>query len=492
MRHDTRHTEAQPHGLTRRAWLHGLGAQTRRDFLTGTLKTGLGLGLGYNITVVNGRLQAGERQRQLGSRPVTLNIWHTEPNPKSQQAFAEIAADFQKLYPNITVKQQGMGWGEHETQLLAALAAGAPPDISHAIQYVTPSLYAKGLLAPLDDVINDIGKDDIFPHIRDVGALFDGHWYGITHAWGAEVKLYRLDWAAKKGLKEPETWAELSEWLKALNEPPGHYALALTGTPGYFVNEDVYMFVGQNGGGIWKDDGRPNLQNDHVYGALEFYVELAKYMAPGWLSHKYVDNLAAIASGKVACTPTWGRTVGYIEQYSPDIADPEHFKPMEYKPVGPLAKGPAQTHMFTQNDGEHWVVYKQGKNQEEAIEFLKFFYKNEHYIKWCDSVPIHILPIKISLFNSEQYLSHPERKKWRYWLDLQRQYLEKKVVMPLIINRAQDAKIPWLMEVANSGILADMVFDVVDKKIASQEAAKKAETRINQLIDQVAPTIKKG
>jgi ABC-type glycerol-3-phosphate transport system substrate-binding protein len=277
-----------------------------------------------------------------------------------------------------------------------------------------------------------------------------------------------------------------------MNEPPGHYGLALTGTPGFFVNEDVYMFTGENGGSIWKEGGRPDLQNEHVYGALEHYQKLTKYLAPGWLSHKYVDNLAAIASGKVACTPTWGRTVGYMEQYSPDIADAEHFKPLDYKPVGPLAQGPAEKHMFTQNDGEHWVVYKQGKHQEEAMEFLKFFFQNDNYIKWCDSVPIHILPIKISLFNSDAYLNHPDRQKWRHWLNTQRQYLENKFVMPLIMNREADAHIPWLMEVANSGILPDMVFDVVSKGKTPQEATKRAEARINELIDQIAPTIKKG
>ncbi|ETW93783.1 MAG: hypothetical protein ETSY1_37715 [Candidatus Entotheonella factor] len=463
---------------------------TRRTFLRNTLQTGMGLGV--TLTIVNGRVQAQETKKKLGSKPITLNVWHTEPNPKSQKAFDQIASDFNKEYPNITVKQQGMGWGEHEGQLLASLAAGSPPDISHAIQYVTPSLAAKGLLEPVDDVIHAIGKDDIFPHIRDVGAWQGDHWYGITHGWGAEILLYRRDWAEKKGLQEPRTWADYYDWLKAMNEPPGHYGLALTGTPGFFVNEDVYMFTGENGGGIWKEGGRPNLSNDHVYGALEHYKKLTEFMSPGWLGHKYVDNLAAIASGKVACTPTWGRTVGYIEKYSPDIADPEHFKPMDFKPVGPMNPGPAETHMFTQNDGEQWVVYKQGKNKEAAIEFLKFFFRNENYVKWCDSVPIHILPIKKSLFNSDEYLNHPERQKWKFWLETQRKLLENKRVMPLIMNREPDSRIPWLMEVANSGILPDMVFDVIDKGKTPQEATQKAEARINKLIDQVKPTIKKG
>ncbi|RMF89210.1 MAG: hypothetical protein D6736_08850, partial [Nitrospinota bacterium] len=60
-------------GWTRRTFL--ARAQTRREFLHGSLKAGLGLGLGYTITVVDGRLQAGERKKQLGKKPITLDIW---------------------------------------------------------------------------------------------------------------------------------------------------------------------------------------------------------------------------------------------------------------------------------------------------------------------------------------------------------------------------------------------------------------------------------
>ena len=75
-------------------------------------------------------------------------------------------------------------------------------------------------------------------------------------------------------------------------------------------------------------------------------------------------------------------------------------------------------------------------------------------------------------------------------METQRKLLENKLVMPLIMNREPDSRIPWLMEVANSGILPDMVFDVIDKGKTPQEATKKAEARINKLIDQIAPTIK--
>jgi multiple sugar transport system substrate-binding protein len=450
---------------------------TRRDFLKVSAAAG--------AAVVLSPAFAGA-QRTAG-RPVKLSVWHTEPNPATFKAMQEIIADFQKATPRITVEQQALGWADMENKLLAALAAGSPPDIAQPIQYVTPTLYAKGLLRPIDEIVAAVGKEDIFPRVRDVGTLFDGHYYGITHAWGADMWIYRKDWADAKGLKEPTTWNEMHEWTKALTEPPARYGISLAGSPGFFVNEDVYMFVGQNGGRVWNDHGLPTLTEEPVVQMLEHYKALAPSMAAGWVSHSYVDTLANLATGKTACISTWGRTIGYLEQYAPTIADPEHFAAIKYKPVGPSAKGPASQKMFTQLDGEHWVIFKDSKAPAEAAEFIKFFFKRENYLRYCNSVPLHLLPIKRSYFRDPEYLNHPVRKKWKVWLDTQMEYLDKGFTMPLMMINASDGKIPWLLEVANSGIYADMVFDVVTKATAPKEAATRGESRVNKLIAEVAP-----
>ena len=160
---------------------------------------------------------------------------------------------------------------------------------------------------------------------------------------------------------------------------------------------------------------------------------------------------------------------------------------MRYKPIGPSAKGPASQKMFTQLDGEHWVIYKDSPAPEEAAEFLKFFFKRENYLRYCNSVPLHLLPINKSLFRDSEYLNHADRKKWKSWLDIQFEYLEKGFSMPLMMINPSDGKIPWLMEVANSGIYPDMVFDVVTKGMSPKDAASRAETRVNKLIAEVAP-----
>lgn len=459
-----------------------IGLRTRREFLRETLGLAAGAGL---VGLPRGSARAG--QKKVGTRPVKLRVWHTEPNPATFKAMGEIITDFQKVYPNITVEQSAVGWADMENKLLAGLAAGAPPDTAQVIQYMTPSLYAKGLLLPIDDVVNAVGKNDIFPWTRDVAALFKGKYYGIAHATGADMWIYRKDWAAAKNLKEPATWAEMYDWLKELNEPPGRYALSLVGADAYNMNEEVYMFVGQNGGRIWDENGLPTLTEQPVLEMLEHYKKLTAYMPPGWVSHTYTDTLGNIATGKAACITTWGRTIGYINQYSPGINDPDHFGPIHYKPAGPSAKVPASRKMFTQQDGEQWVIFKESKAPEEAAEFLKFFFKRENYLRYCNSVPLHLLPITKSLFKDPEYLNHPERKKWKSWLDVQYEYLDRGFTMPLLMVNPSDDKIQWLLEVANSGIHADMVFDVVKKDMKPGDAAKRAEARINKLISEVAP-----
>jgi ABC-type glycerol-3-phosphate transport system substrate-binding protein len=71
-----------------------------------------------------------------------VRIWHTETEPQTIAAFQEIINGFEKLHPDITIKQEGLAWGDLEAKLTAALAAGAPPDASHGQAVTCASFYA--------------------------------------------------------------------------------------------------------------------------------------------------------------------------------------------------------------------------------------------------------------------------------------------------------------------------------------------------------------
>ena len=82
-----------------------------------------------------------DRERNLGIIPLILvfiliipmaaysaekkvvRVWHTETEPQTIAAVQEIINDYEKLHPDVTVKQEGLAWGDLEAKLTAALAA---------------------------------------------------------------------------------------------------------------------------------------------------------------------------------------------------------------------------------------------------------------------------------------------------------------------------------------------------------------------------------
>ncbi|MBI4241437.1 MAG: sugar ABC transporter substrate-binding protein, partial [Candidatus Rokubacteria bacterium] len=349
-----------------------------------------------------------------------VRIWHTETEPKSVQAFQEIINDFEKLHPDIAVKQEALAWGDLEAKLTAALAAGAPPDASHGQAVTCASFYAKGLLRPLEDVAEAVGRENIWEAIRGP-CRFDGRYYGIPHSAATSLLIYRKDVFKQKGLKPPETWDDLIKVAQAMTERDKdgrvtRYGLSLPGV-GLFINIMVGELVKANGGRLFDlQTGRPTFTEKPVMEALDFYKKLNDtVLPPGWLGHGYLDTFANLATGKAAMLyQGYGRGAGYIERYAArEMANADHFGVL-VKPIGPSGKATA-----AQIDAEPWMVFKNAKHPNEAAEFLKFFFKEDNYIKYLHSVPIHLLPTLKSVRRNPAYQANDMVRRWKEWQDMQ-------------------------------------------------------------------------
>ena len=134
-----------------------------------------------------------------------------------------------------------------------------------------------------------------------------------------------------------------------------------------------------------------------------------------------------------------------------------------------------------QIDSEPWMVFKGAKHPNEAVDFLKFFYKDENYVRYLHTVPIHLLPMLKSTQRNPKYLDNPTIKKWRPWVDMQEAYFKQDRVRPVLVAEWDDMRRPYLLEVMGSGILVDMVLDSV-KGTPSAEAAARAQKRVEDLL----------
>jgi multiple sugar transport system substrate-binding protein len=408
-----------------------------------------------------------------------VRIWQTETEPQSLAVLNQIAADFEKVRPDVSVKIEGLAWGDLEKKLTAALAAGAPPEASHGQPITCASFAAKGLLRPLDDLVESLGKDNLIDGFRNL-CRHEGRYYGVGHSAAASVFVYRKDLLAQKGLKVPRTWDELIQVAEALKEVKdgqvARWGLTLSGQP-LFVNIQVGEFLKGNGGRLFDGEGRPTLTEKPVIELLDFYKKLNRVLPPGWTGHSYLDTFATLANGKAAMQyQAYGRGTGYIEKYAPkEIADPEHFATTD-KVVGPSGKAPA-----AQLDSEPWMVFKDAKGAAEAVDFLKFLYRDDNYIRYLHSVPIHLLPMTKSTYRNPKYADNATIRKWKSWVDMQEAYFRADRIKPILVIDWDDMRKPYLLEVMGSGILVDMVLDSV-KGMPSTEAAAKAQKRVEELL----------
>lgn len=411
-----------------------------------------------------------------------VRIWHTETEPQSVQAFQGIINDFEKLHPDITVKQEALAWGDLEAKLTAALAAGAPPDASHGQAVTCASFYAKGLLRPQEDIADAIGRDNIWEAVRNQ-CRHDGKYYGIPHSAATSLLIYRKDIFKQKGLKPPETWDDLIKVGEAMMERDKdgrvtRYGLSLPGV-GLFINIAVGELTKANGGRLFDlKTGRPTFTEKPVIEVLDFYKKLsATVLPPGWLGHGYLDTFANLATGKAAMLyQGYGRGAGYIERYAPKgMADAEHFGVL-VRPIGPSGKATA-----AQIDAEPWMIFKNAKYPEEAAQFLKFFFKEEQYIKYLHSVPIHLLPTLKSVRANPAYQANEMVRRWKEWQDMQYRYFDADQAKPTLIIEWADLKLPFGLEILGSGIIPDMVTDAV-RGMPSAQAAAKAQARAEELI----------
>src|SRR5512132_1563925 len=235
-----------------------------------------------------------------GAEKKTVRLWQTETEPQTLAVLNQLAAEYEKTHPDVSIKIEGLAWGDLEKKLTAALAAGAPPDAAHGQPITCVSFAAKGLLRPVDDLVAAIGEQDLVDAFRNL-CRWEGRFYGVGHSPAASVFVYRKDLLAQKGLKVPKTWDDLIQAAEALKETKdgqvARYGLTMTGQP-LFVHIAIGELLKANRGRLFDAEGRPTLTEKPMIELLDFYKKLNRVLPPGWTGHNYLDTFATLATGK--------------------------------------------------------------------------------------------------------------------------------------------------------------------------------------------------
>ena len=212
------------------------------------------------------------------AEPVEIEFWHALSG-----AFGEVLEQLVDEYNAsqdavvVIASYQG-NYQDSQQALLAALAAGDPPDAAQLEASFSATLVDGGALAPVQEFIDDpdVGLSQdvvnaIYPGFREV-STFDGVMYTMPFNMSMPVLYYNASLLDAAGVAPPETW---SEFLDACNAVTSGDQYGFTINPGnVWIYEAMVM---QNNGELF-DDGYSEVRFNEpaAVEALQFWVDTAE------------------------------------------------------------------------------------------------------------------------------------------------------------------------------------------------------------------------
>ncbi len=279
------------------------------------------------------------------------------------------------------------------TKFLTASTSGGSPDIMFWDRWRTAAYAPKGVLAPIDQFMEDDGvpRTDFYEQaLMELSS--DGKLYGLPLTVDARALFYNKTIFAEKGLNPPTTWDEIADVAKQLTIWEGD-KLVRSG----FSLADVGLFnmtLQQAGGQMLSEDGtKPTFNSPEGLEVLGFWDKLMNVDKVYKLGFEagLGEGTDAFVTGKVAMIYTGPWMLSNYMKYGKDL---------DFGVVAPPA-GPNGDQGSVMG-GFGLVIAEASKNKEAAWEFEKWWLANaDNALLWAktsNNIPGNLKAIQDPFF----------------------------------------------------------------------------------------------
>ncbi|WP_210484834.1 ABC transporter substrate-binding protein [Microvirga antarctica] len=250
--------------------------------------------------------------------PVEIRMIANEAFAKQWQT--SMVPEFNKVYPNIRVKIDGVPYAELLAKSLLDVTGAKPTyDIIIADDPWIPQLARTGALLDLKKGAGQWTKPDYDWADFNASPLAAGEWEGVQYGvpLRSNMLLMFVNKAlyAKAGLPAPTpslTWAEyVAQAPKLVQDTNGDGKIDSWAVDTYFTRDSLTPTIWQtilnsNGGALLDKDNKPAFDNAEGVKALQAHIDLLKFAPPGASSHGFNESLQAFRQGQVATLFMWG------------------------------------------------------------------------------------------------------------------------------------------------------------------------------------------
>ncbi|MCU9993574.1 sugar ABC transporter substrate-binding protein [Mobiluncus mulieris] len=398
-----------------------------------------------------------------------ITFWSSYTQGPRAEYMQEMADRFTKKHPKVKIKIELFSWGEFYTKWTTGLSTGNVPDISSALPNHVTEMIDADAITPLDDVINDIGKDRFYEAALAEGAK-DGKHYSVPLYTHAQLMWYRKDLLEKAGLKIPQTWEELSQAARKLTDGNVYGLSVPMGTNDMMATRFLNFYVKSAGKRLIGKDGKADLTNQTVYDAIKYWADMYKNTSPdGSVNYNVLDQATLYYQGKTAFDFNSAFHISGVEAATPDLMDKIGAVPLpRMKASDPVYGG--------ETTNQPMVVWKNSKHPEVAKAFLKTLYQDDDYIRFLHSVPVGMMPALKDIAKNKKFLANPYIEKYRSIVGA----LNEVIPMGTSIGMEDG---PTLQSglITSQGVIEQMMQNVVLKGQDAETAAKDAEKKLNDM-----------
>jgi sn-glycerol 3-phosphate transport system substrate-binding protein len=191
---------------------------------------------------------------------------------KPREVLLAIIADFHASQREHRIQPVYQGdYFETLAKLRTSLHVGMAPALVHVVGESLPYLVDAGVLEPIDDVAAGL---DLVPELTQRGMFPSGPQatFALPFNRSTPIAYFNEEIFAREGAKPPETWDELRGLARALTrgeEADKRFGFACAIDWWFWI-----ALVGQAGGSLFDDAGRPAIASEEATQAIELWREL--------------------------------------------------------------------------------------------------------------------------------------------------------------------------------------------------------------------------
>lgn len=390
--------------------------------------------------------------------------------------YTKVSQEFEERYTQVNGEH--LSTGEDFYQKLQTLFASQnPPDIipmTGANRGLT--LWNEGVLAPLNDLVDEIGADRFAPGTLERCSI-GSDVYTIPYTSTPTACWFRKDLIGETSVSELNSWDDLLTYARDLTDAnEDRYGFAVPLGRNSMTNLFFYVVLRSGGGHIVDPDLNVVLDSPETLEALEFIRELSQYSPPGSENFTFADLVSNFVSGRAASTYYMGRILQQVNANAPEMAADLGATTI------PVATGVPE---FLYNNLRGAVVPADAERPDLAQLWLtEFQYEPSLYIEWLNLLPGHNNPLLPEVESEESFTSEEVRAANTEIMDvLQRTSLEGN---DFILESSEHTNPnPAAGELEAGTILSDMVQAVLIQNADPQESVSAAASQIADVIERL-------